>query len=216
MKSAAYQQASSVSFSASDNAGPARWSIRKIACSGARTSSDSKRSRFATRCSASAAGSSYEDRRQDHPAAQPGVRLQPHVSKDAHDLREPAPRALSADHPQPSLRHAGAVRLSGPDHADGQPQQHGRRTAGAHHDERAGGDGERHAARANDAARIAGRRAACAAGSMRCSTGVRRPIARRPTRSRSSAISAPTDKPERAWALLCQTLFAANEFMYLR
>ncbi len=24
------------------------------------------------------------------------------------------------------------------------------------------------------------------------------------------------DKPERAWALLCQTLFAANEFIYLR
>ena len=25
-----------------------------------------------------------------------------------------------------------------------------------------------------------------------------------------------TEKPERAWALLCQTLFAANEFIYLR
>jgi hypothetical protein len=25
-----------------------------------------------------------------------------------------------------------------------------------------------------------------------------------------------TGKPERAWALLCQTLFAANEFIYLR
>ncbi len=128
MKSAAYRQASNVSFPPSDKVDP-RIVDPKTICSGGRISSVWKARKFATPCSSPAAGSTCRS------AAKPSrcttrEFVFNHTSKDADHLREPAPRALSPDHPQSSPRYAGAVRLPGPHDAHREPQQHGHRPAG--------------------------------------------------------------------------------------
>ena len=215
MKSATYQQASSVSFLDVGQGRSAHRRSRRTACSGTRNIQRLEAEEIRDAMLAACGWLEPGDRRQDHPAAQPGIRLQSH-QQGRHDLRKPAPRALSADHSQSSLRHARAVRLSGPDHAHRQPQQHRHRPAGAHHDECAG--------RAWKAASVSRRSwRALPDDEQRVQQAYALLYGRPPLGSREVADAlalvhdfSATEPPERAWALLCQTLFAANEFIYLR
>ncbi len=141
MKSAAYQQASSVAAPAADHADPKlvdpenrllwRANIQRLEAEQIRDAMLSTSGWL----DLTIGGKTIPLRNREY--------VFNHTSKDATTYETPR-RALYL----PIIRNhlydmLETVRLSGPDHAHGQPQQHRHRTAGADHDECAGGDGER-------------------------------------------------------------------------